>query len=63
MGSGGVLQGSGTGSISFHIRDVGDYPPHGSGPGGGGVGAGGQHRVAIRITGRQPQRLLDGIWE
>ena len=38
---------------------MGDDPPHGPGPGGGGV----QHRIAQQITGRQHQRLLDRSWE
>ena len=37
--------------------DVGDDPLRGPGLGGF------QHRVAQWITGRQPWRLLDGVWE
>ena len=49
-----VIKGSGTGSTSLWVGDVGDEPPHVRGHWGF------QHRVSIWITGSYRLRFLDG---
>ena len=56
-GAGDVFKGGCAGGTSFWVGNVGDDPPHGT------VHGGFQHRVVRRITGRQPNRQVDGSWQ